>query len=259
MTSIGTVESLWRYPVKSMRGQELEQVFVGYAGILGDRLFAFASAKSPPGFPYLTGRENRAMVTWAPRFVFPERALLPPNLEAARELDPVLTPAPPAAGDMALEVVLPDGRVMGIDDPALARELGSDLPVLRSDKAITDCRPVSLFSVQTAARLGEELGRPVDKRRFRANLYLDLAGTAGFAEDGLAGRTLRIGKEVLVRVIDRDPRCAMITLDPDSGERDFDVLKTVTAGHEGFAGVYGAVLAEGIVRAGDAVELADEG
>ena len=257
MTSIAIVESLWRYPVKSMRGHAMEEAFVGYGGLLGDRLYAFGSAKSHAGFPYVTGREVRQMVTWEPRFVRPERSVLPPNLAQARALDPDITPAPTAAGDMALEVVLPDGRVLAIDDPALAAELGSDGPPMRSEKAITDCRPVSLFSLQSAQRLGEELGRAVDHRRFRANLYLDMAGTQGFAEDALAGKTVRIGKEVLVRVIDRDPRCAMITLDPDSGERDFDVLKTVTARHEGFAGVYGAVLAEGIVRPGDAVTLAE--
>ena len=254
MATIGRVESLWRYPVKSMRGEQLNEAFVGYAGVHGDRLYAFGSTKSPAGFPYLTGRENRAMVTYAPRFVHPDRALLPPNFAEARALAEVLAAAPPAVADMALEVELPDGRVMAIDDPALAQELGSDQPPMRSDKAITDCRPVSLFSIQTAQKLGGELGRAIDQRRFRANLYLDLEGSEGFAEDGLAGTAVKIGKDVVIQVIDRDPRCAMITLDPDTGARDFDVLKTVTAGHEGFAGVYGAVLAEGIVRPGDTVQ-----
>ncbi len=255
MTKVGTVESVWRYPVKSMRGHTLNEAFVGYGGLHGDRLYAFGSAKSPAGFPYLTGREVRQMVTWQPRFTQPERSVLPTNLAEARALDPDLTPAPAAPGDMALEVALPDGRVLGIDDPALATELGSDGPPMRSDKAIADCRPVSLFSLQTAQCLGGELGRAVDHRRFRANLYLDMVGTQGFAEDALAGKTIRIGDAVTVHVIDRDPRCAMITLDPDTGERDFAVLKTVTERHEGFAGVYGAVLVEGVVRPGDAVTV----
>ena len=53
---------------------------------------------------------------------------------------------------------------------------------------MTDCRPVSLFSLQTGRRLGEELGIELDKRRFRANVFMDLALTAGFAEDGFVGR-----------------------------------------------------------------------
>ena len=62
MGIIGKVESLWRYPVKSMRGEELSEAFVGFAGVYGDRLFAFRSAGRPSGFPYLTGREEMKMV-----------------------------------------------------------------------------------------------------------------------------------------------------------------------------------------------------
>jgi uncharacterized protein YcbX len=57
MSIIGKVSSLWRYPVKSMRGEEVKTAFLGFAGIYGDRLFAFRSAASPKGFPYLTARE----------------------------------------------------------------------------------------------------------------------------------------------------------------------------------------------------------
>ena len=70
---------------------------------------------------------------------------------------------------------------------------GHSLTLVRSDRAMTDCRPVSLFSIQTARQLGEEIGTPIDKRRFRANVYLDLGSAPGFAEDGFVGRTLRWG------------------------------------------------------------------
>src|SRR5438309_7613449 len=62
MPIVGTVESLWRYPVKSMRGEELNEMFAGYAGVYGDRLFAFTSSASPEGFPFFTGREQRQML-----------------------------------------------------------------------------------------------------------------------------------------------------------------------------------------------------
>jgi len=57
MELIGTVESLWRYPVKSMRGEKLQEAFVGFPGVYGDRLYAFRNSMAPKGFPYLTGRE----------------------------------------------------------------------------------------------------------------------------------------------------------------------------------------------------------
>jgi len=58
---------------------------------------------------------------------------------------------------------------------------------------MTDCRPISLFSIQTGGQLGNEVGTVLDKRRFRANIYMDLASAGGFAEDAYVGRTMRIG------------------------------------------------------------------
>ena len=68
MKIIGRVESLWRYPVKSMRGEELAEAFAGFAGVYGDRLFAFRSSASPKGFPYLTAREQHELLRYRPRF-----------------------------------------------------------------------------------------------------------------------------------------------------------------------------------------------
>jgi uncharacterized protein YcbX len=122
---------------------------------------------------------------------------------------------------------------------------------------MTDCRPVSLFAVQSARKLGEETGTNVDKRRFRANVYLDLTSTEGFAEDEFVGRSVRIGPKVVISILERDPRCMMIVLDPDTGEKAPALLKKVAQAHGGMAGVYGAVLMEGTLRKGDSVELLD--
>jgi uncharacterized protein YcbX len=139
------------------------------------------------------------------------------------------------------------------------------LTLVRSDRAMTDCRPLSIFFVQTVRQLSQELGSALDQRRFRANLYLDLAGAeadggaGGFGEQALVGRSLRIGAKAVVSILERDPRCVMITLDPDTGESKPEVLKQVAQAHSGMAGVYGAVMVEGMVRKGDAVELVDRG
>ena len=63
---------------------------------------------------------------------------------------------------------------------------------------MTDCRPISLFSLQTARQLGEEVGAVLDKRRFRANVYLDLGDPGGFSENELVGRKVRIGSKVVI-------------------------------------------------------------
>src|SRR5712671_7891645 len=206
MSVVGRVESVWRYPVKSMRGEELPEIFAGFAGVYGDRLFAFKSTATPAGFPYLTGREAHEMLLYRPRFRHPEKAAKPANLAAAQELSPILNFVSADPVDLAVDVETPTGEVLAIDDPLLARQLaeragdGHSLTLLRSERALTDCRPVSLFSLQTARQLAAEVGVPVDERRFRANIYADLAGTAGFAEDGFVGRRLRLGAKAVVAV-----------------------------------------------------------
>ena len=260
MAIVGKVESLWRYPVKSMRGEELNEAFVSFAGFYGDRLFAFKSSARPKGFPYLTGREQMKMLLYRPRFRHPDKAAKPPNLVEAEGIAPGLNPISADPTDLVVDVETPSGEVLSVEDPALIRKLGEGLgepealTLLRSERAMTDCRPVSLFSIQTARRLGEELGTDLDKRRFRANIFMDLASTPGFAEDEFVGRTLRIGSKAVISVLERDPRCAMITIDPDTAERNTSILSKVNKGHDGKAGVYGAVLVEGVVRVGDEIE-----
>ena len=122
---------------------------------------------------------------------------------------------------------------------------------------MTDCRPVSLFSLQTARQLGEEVGSVLDKRRFRANVYLDLGTAGGFSENAFVGRKIRFGSKVVVLVVARDPRCQMITLDPDTAAPNPKVLRNVTRAHDRMAGVYAAVVAEGVIRVDDAVEVLD--
>jgi hypothetical protein len=261
MSVIGKVDSLWRYPVKSMRGEELDEAFAGYSGIYGDRLFAFRSSASPTGFPYLTAREQRRLLQYRPRFRHPDKAARPINLIEAESKG-----ANPLLADLAelvVDVETPDGRKLAIDDPALIEMLRADIDqkhlvtLMESQRAMTDCRPVSIFSLQSAQQLAEETGTPIDKRRFRANVYVDLTSANGFAENELVGRSVRIGSKVVITVLERDARCMVITLDPDTGEQTPAILKKVAQAHDGMAGVYGAVLVEGMLHKGDPVELLD--
>jgi uncharacterized protein YcbX len=263
MKFVGKIQSLWRYPVKSMRGEELQEAFVGFPGVYGDRLYAFRSSAAPKGFPYLTGREQEVMLLYRPRFRHPERAIKPGNLAEAEALAPGLTPVYAESSDFAVDVETPAGERFSIDDPRLIDMLREgirdrhELTLLRSDRAMTDCRPVSIFSIQTAQQLSKELGMDLDKRRFRANVYVELDSGNAFGEDEFVGRTLRIGTKTTIAVVDRDPRCKMITLDPDTAQPNPEVMRRVARAHDGKAGVYGAVLVEGTIRTGDEVALVD--
>jgi uncharacterized protein YcbX len=259
MSTVGKVDSLWRYPVKSMRGEELDEAFASFSGIYGDRLFAFESSASPKGFPYLTAREQQKLLQYRPRFRHPDKAARPINLTEAESMGANPVWADPS--ELMVDVETPGGRTLAIADPALIDMLRTDidqkhqLTLMRSERAMTDCRPVSIFSLQSARQLGEETGTALDKRRFRANVYVDLTSAQGFAENEFVGKSLRIGLKAVVTVLERDARCVMITLDPDTAEKTPAILKKVAQAHEGMAGVYGAVIVEGMLHKGDSVEV----
>src|SRR5882762_10452273 len=96
MSTIGTVESLWRYPVKSMCGEELGELFASYGGVFGDRRFAFESSASPRGFPFFTGRDQRQMIRYRARFRNQEKAARPANLGEAEKRTAAPLSATPA-------------------------------------------------------------------------------------------------------------------------------------------------------------------
>ena len=261
MTAIGTVASLWRYPVKSMSGETVAEAFLGFSGMFGDRCYAVRDASARKGFPYLNATAQPEMLRFRPRFRFPERAAKPPNWAEAMSISPGVNPVNPDPDDLLLDVVTPSGAVVAVDDPALLEMLGEGLrghhrlALVRSDRALTDCRPVSVISLQTLRQIDTELGFPIDHRRFRANIYLDLTSDGGFAEDAWVDRRLRIGPTAEVMVLERDPRCKMISLDPDTGEHHPEILRKVARDHANFAGLYCAVLVEGMVSMGDSIHL----
>jgi uncharacterized protein YcbX len=261
MKVVGRVASLWRYPVKSMRGEELQEAFVGFPGVYGDRLYAFRSSAAPKGFPYLTGREQEEMLLYRPAYRHPEPMAKPTNLAEAEAIAPGLTPVYAGLTDLTVDVETPAGELLSIDDPRLISMLREgirdvhELTLLRSDRAMTDCRPISLLSMQTVRQLSRELGADMDKRRFRANVYVELESENAFGEDEFVGRTLRIGVKLVIAVIDRDPRCKMITLDPDTTQANPEIMRQVARSHDGKVGVYGAVLVEGTIRPGDEIAL----
>lgn len=218
-----------------MRGEELDQITIGEGGVAGDRLFAFRSSAAREDFPYFTAREQPEMLLYRPRLR--------------------------GGAPTTVEVQTPRGEMLRIDDPALIDMLRAGsaathhVTLMRSDNALTDCHPVSVISLQTVRRVAEETGTQPEKRRFRANIYLDLAGARAFAENDFVGRSLRIGPAVVISVLKRDSRCMLITIDPETAAKAPALLKTVAQSHGGTAGIYASVAVEGAVRKGDSVDL----
>lgn len=261
MSTIGAIDSIWRYPVKSMGGERLDEAFVAFAGVMGDRVYGIVKGGGNPGFPWHTARDQEALLLYKPRYKHHSTTLKPADLEAAQSLGPGVNPLYPEAEQFSVEVETPDGNVYDLDSEEFLKHLklatgNQTLKLHFSQKSQYDCRPLSLFSLQLRDVFTEELGMEIDKRRFRANFYVKWnTDKPPLYENELVGSRLKIGEQLEISVLERDPRCKMITLDPDTAEANPKIIKHVAQNHEGYAGVYGAVLVEGVVRAGDTVEL----
>src|SRR5262249_54885842 len=227
------------------------------AGLLGDRVYGFVRADGFRGFPWHTGREQESLVRYRPQFQQPRT--VPPDVEVSLSLGPGVNPVFPGDDEFDVEVVTPEGRTLPIRSSELAAELaargGAPVTLRFSERCLSDCRPLSLFGNATARGLASELGMALDRRRFRANFYVDWDEMGSFREDALVGRTLQIGDRAQIAVLERDPRCKMITIDPDTGETTPQIHRHLMTAHDGMAGVYAAVLREGIVRKGDPISL----
>ena len=230
---VGRVVGLWRYPVKSMGAEALAEVDVSWHGLAGDRRWAFIRNGVPQsGFPWLTLREREDLNHYRPSFVEPDRP------------------------DKSATVVrTPTGVVFDVTDPALGAELSpGGARVIKQDRGIFDTFPLSLITTQTIARLGEMAGARLDVQRFRPNLLVEVADETPFAEDGWVGCVLRIGG-LRLRVDKRDGRCAVITIDPVTTERNPAILRTVARDREGCLGVYGSTVEPGRVAVNDPVVI----
>lgn len=257
---LGSIESIWRYPVKGMRGEELPYVYTAFSGLMGDRVYGVIAADGHAAFPWHTGRDQEEFVLYNAKYKSSEDLLLPKDLDEFEGMSPGVNPIYPDADAFKVDVETPDGKVHDIQSAEFLQELetttGRSLRVHVTQMGQHDCRPVSLFSLSAAAHLGEEVGMEIDKRRFRANFYVEWENQDDpYYEFSLVGETVKIGERLELKIIERDPRCKMITLDPDTAEASPKLLRHVARNHGGDAGVFAAVLREGRVKKGDSITL----
>lgn len=244
MTRIGTIQQLWRYPVKSMRGESMTQARITFAGMVGDRVWALLGCTPDnPEFPWHTAREQPELLLYSPHFRYPS----------------AVAAAYPAAKDFAVEVTAPDGRRYDLEDPDFLQHLrqraGCDFELRFSEKGAQDARPLSMISTATLTALGAETGHSLAPQRFRPNFYVRWDDPTPFFEDQLVGKKLAIGDRLEIAVVKKDPRCIIITLNPEDASADPTILKNLARRHAGSAGVYAAVLREGELSCGMEIRL----
>jgi MOSC domain-containing protein len=278
--AMGSVQSLWRYPVKSMLGEELASCEIGERGISGDRAFALvdatdgkvASAKNPRKWAKLFEcRAEYVEGSGAARVTLPDgRTIRTDNFGASEVLSGVLgraatlqsrAPDSPVLEEFWLEGG-PEGR--SVTDEAIAG--GSPAG------SFFDYAVVHLVTTATLERLGALYpeGR-FDQRRFRPNFVVAVGeGESGFVENEWVGKTVAIGNSVRLAVTDPCPRCVMTTLAQEELPADPGILRTAArhnslvggeargpdGAYPASIGVYARVVAGGTVRRGDSVRLA---
>lgn len=240
MTSaIGEVAAIFRYPVKSMAGEQLEVAQMGWHGIEGDRRLALRRTQDRGSFPFLTASKLPDLVLFTP----------------VRHGDGT-------DGDLPTHVRTPEGKEMTVFGDDLAAEIGgrhgSRVEMMHLRGGIFDEAPISVITEGTLREIGRGAGKLLDLRRFRPNIVIRLLQPDVFEEDKWVGSSLLIGKSgdgPCVSVTMRDLRCSMVNLDPESGQSAPEVMKAVVRLNQNNAGVYGNVIRPGRLVVGQTVRL----
>lgn len=236
---VGVVHSLNRFPVKSMRGESLDVAHVYWHGFDGDRRFAFVRGDVQSSFPWLSGRQIPHMLLYKPRFVNPDDVV-----------------------NSAVEVETPDGRVLPVHSPKLLAELaeayGADVSLINIGRGVFDSQVLSVMSTETAVSLSKTVGNPLHMARFRQNIIIQPHNAEPFVEEKWLNGVLVFGDRAdsaRIRLNRRIPRCVMINIDPETGERDARVLKLVAQTRDNCVGVHANPEKPGLIRVGDVVKL----
>lgn len=266
---VGTVVSLWRYPVKSMMGEELNASDITERGLLGDRVYALvdptngkvASVKNPTKWAKLF--DSRAVFVEplrryarnpAVRITLPDGNLISSaeanlNETLSNLLGRAVIFASAAPKAPSLEEYWPDIEGLALRETLTDEAMPAD--------TFFDCATIHVLTTTTLDQLRElyPLGR-FEVRRFRPNIVVEVtSGERGFVENAWVGDMLLLGDQVRLKVSGPCPRCVMTTWPQGDLPKDPGILRTAAQHNKANVGVYASVLRGGTVRRGDPVRL----
>jgi uncharacterized protein len=269
--SKGKVVSLWRYPVKSMMGEELNSSYLTERGLIGDRTYALIDKQTGK----VVSAKNPAK--WGKLFDF--RAVFIDSLQTADNIPDV-------------RITLPDGSQIFSNqeeiDHSLSKVLGQEVSLMKAtldnpgyeeywpdiegiahrelvtdeimpSKTFFDIAVIHILTTSTINRLRELYpeGR-FEVRRFRPNIVVESTlGKKDFVENSWVDKKITIGEEVVMKITAPCTRCVMITLPQADLPKDLGILRTVAKYNQVHAGVYASVHRGGTIRRGDTVQLED--
>lgn len=240
---IGHIKEIVRHPVKSFRGESVQQSKIMDYGLYGDRSHAYVDDTKKGNF--LTITQFQEMVRYKARFVGEESMDEYPKVE----------------------VTTPEGETFEWGDQELIKEMEDKSNRKISTKNYTPSYvpigPIAVEHVLLATdasldKLKELWGKDeVDSRRFRPNLFISLEEKKPFIEEEWIGKRIKIGSEVEMEFVGHCKRCLIITVNPDNAERDASLHKTVIKERKNNFGVYASVIKTGDIQVDDEVHLLD--
>jgi uncharacterized protein len=221
---LASVVEIWRYPVKSMAGERMQECAITERGLEGDRRWAFIDRSPNRDGKWFNIKQHAPLMTYHARLV-----------------------------DGVLDLVAPNGASVTLDADLVRRfeaEAARPIELRELPGQNFDAAHVLIVNLATVELFELEAGMRIDRRRFRANLYID--GLEPEAELRWLGRNIRAG-EAELEVVDRCERCKVITMDPDTTDPKPELLKLLVERHDERLGMYCRVVRPGRVAVGDFV------
>jgi uncharacterized protein YcbX len=235
---IGCVDAIFRYPVKSMRGERLEAANLGWHGLEGDRRLAFWRIGNCSGMPWLTASQLPDLLLFTPH-----------RRDRAQE-------------DLPTHIRTPSGEELPVFGAALAAEVGrrhgAPVQMMLLRHGIFDEASISVIASDTVREISQLAGRSPDVRRFRPNVLVRLMRGVPFQENEWLGAEISFGEgggAPTIAVTMLDERCSMVNLDPDSASAAPEVMKAVVRANQNNAGIYGTVTRIGRLAVGQTIYL----
>jgi uncharacterized protein len=279
MADTGTVVSLWRYPVKSMMGEELNSSYITERGLIGDRTYAVvdkqtgkvASAKNPRKWGNLF--DFRSMFIDSPtddvndippvRITFPDDS----NIFSDRKEDDDMDYRLSAVFDREVRLM----KSSGFEEPSYEEYWPNIDGLARTDQVTDEAMPsktffdiavIHILTTSTINRLRELYpeGR-FEVRRFRPNIVVESGYKEkknDFIENSWVGKKMIIGKDIVLNVTAPCTRCVMITLPQGDLPQDTGILSTVAKYNQVHVGVYASVERSGTIHRGDTVRIEEK-
>ncbi|SEU04960.1 hypothetical protein SAMN05421676_11616 [Salinibacillus kushneri] len=240
---VGHIKEMVRHPVKSFRGESVQQTKIMEYGLYGDRSHAYLDDTKKGNF--LTITQFPEMVRYKAGFV---------GEESMEEYPKV-------------KVMTPEGKVFDWRDQELIKEIENKsnrkISTIEYSPTHVPIGPIAVENILLATdasldKLKELWGKDqVDSRRFRPNLFISLKDKVPFIEEEWIGRRFKIGTEVEMEFVGHCKRCMIITVNPENAERDSSLHKTVIKERNNNFGVYASVIKKGDIKVDDEVHLLD--